>query len=83
MRALADGLLVNRSLSSINLGENQLTAKSVGILVELLHNNPAINQLYLDWGVTNPSVRTARPPPPPLRLAASALEPDQLLHCCR
>lgn len=56
MQALADGLLSNRTLRSLNLGENQLTAKSADILIDLLYSNPAINQLYLDWGATSPSV---------------------------
>lgn len=56
MKALAAGLLCNRSVTSLNLGENQLTEASATILIDLLRANPTINQLYLDWGATSAGV---------------------------
>ena len=57
MEALTESLKHNRVLSSLNLGENTMTAATVGLLVRLLEVSPAINALYLDWGVTNSDVK--------------------------
>ena len=57
MGALTESLKHNRTLSSLNLGENTMTAATVGLLVRLLETSPAINALYLDWGVTNSDVK--------------------------
>merc|ERR1719272_657369 len=54
---MSDALKQNRFLSSINLGENTLCAATVRLLVKLLQESPAINSLYLDWGVTNDDVK--------------------------
>ena len=57
MIAMTDALEGNEWLSSLNLGENTLCAKSVERLVQLLQKAPALNQLYLDWGVANSDVK--------------------------
>jgi hypothetical protein len=59
MRALTTALKGNRTLSSLNLGENTMCGDAVQLLVSLLEISPALNQLYIDWGVANASVRTA------------------------
>jgi hypothetical protein len=51
MKHLTAALEGNLMLSSINLGENTMDGPTVKLLVGLLKKSPAINQLYLDWGV--------------------------------
>lgn len=57
MQHVVDGLRHNRTLKSINAGENTMSARSVGLLIELLEVNPAITGLYLDWGATNSAAK--------------------------
>ena len=57
MQVLTDSLRHNRTLSYLNLGENAMDVATVGLLVGLLKESPAINSLYLDWGVINNDVK--------------------------
>lgn len=56
MAFLVEGLLHNRTVTSLNLGENLMDRTQIEMLIKLLTYNPWISQLYLDWGATNKEV---------------------------
>lgn len=53
LQLLMDALRENRTLSCINLGENNVLYEGAELVIMLLNQCPSINQLYLDHWVTN------------------------------